>query len=169
MTNFLYLPPDSLGSTQLKQESVVNIVKTKFVRPPVARMVSLKTLTKAATYIAVGGITAALIMKVKLEDKIRRQPYYKESLKLLRSHQGAVQLLGQPIKDLSFDIGEESKKFGGGKIDSFAVPVRGQKSRGKYYFWAEMEGERWVIRRAELELENEPDRRLLIKAESQME
>ncbi|XP_049296647.1 uncharacterized protein LOC125770734 [Anopheles funestus] len=132
-------------------------------------MVSLKTLTKAATYIAVGGITAALIMKVKLEDKIRRQPYYKESLKLLRSHQGAVQLLGEPIKDLSFDLGEETKKFGGGKIDSFAVPVRGQKTRGKYYFWAEMEDDRWVIRRAELELANEPDRRLLIKADSQAE
>ncbi|XP_040160708.1 uncharacterized protein LOC120898645 [Anopheles arabiensis] len=128
-------------------------------------MVSLKTLTKTATYIAIGGITCAMIMKVKLEDKIRSQPYYKESLKLLRSHPGAVQLLGEPIKDLSFDYGEESRKFGGGRIDSFAVPVRGPKTRGKYYFWAEMQDERWVIRRAELELKNEPDRRLLIRAE----
>lgn len=78
---------------------------------------------------------------------------------------GAVQLLGEPIKDLSFDYGEESRKFGGGRIDSFAVPVRGPKTRGKYYFWAEMQDERWVIRRAELELKNEPDRRLLIRAE----
>ncbi|XP_050075871.1 uncharacterized protein LOC126563285 [Anopheles maculipalpis] len=132
-------------------------------------MVSLRTLTKAATYIAVGGITAAMIMKVKLEDKIRSQPYYKEALKLLRAHQGAIQLLGEPIKDLSFDLGEESKKFGGGKIDSFAVPVRGPKVRGKYYFWAEMQEDRWMIKRAELQLENEPDRRLLIKAESHME
>uniref|UniRef100_A0A182Q2J2 Cytochrome c oxidase assembly factor 1 homolog n=1 Tax=Anopheles farauti TaxID=69004 RepID=A0A182Q2J2_9DIPT len=132
-------------------------------------MVSLKTLTKAATYIAVGGISAALIMKVKLEDKIRSQPYYKESLKLLRSHPGAVQLLGEPIKDLSFDVGEESKKFGGGKIDSFSVPVRGRNTRGKYYFWAELQDDRWCIRRAELELDNEPDRRLLIKGEGQLE
>uniref|UniRef100_A0A182PDS0 Cytochrome c oxidase assembly factor 1 homolog n=1 Tax=Anopheles epiroticus TaxID=199890 RepID=A0A182PDS0_9DIPT len=132
-------------------------------------MVSLKTLTKAATYIAVGGITAAMIMKVKLEDKIRSQPYYKESLKLLRTHPGAVQLLGEPIKDLSFDLGEETKKFGDGKVDSFAVPVRGTKTRGKYYFWAEMEEDRWVIRRAELELNNEPDRRLLIKGAANRE
>uniref|UniRef100_A0A182NJU3 Cytochrome c oxidase assembly factor 1 homolog n=1 Tax=Anopheles dirus TaxID=7168 RepID=A0A182NJU3_9DIPT len=132
-------------------------------------MVSLKTLTKAATYIAVGGITAAMIMKVKLEDKIRSQPYYKDSLKLLRSHPGAVQLLGEPIKDLGFDVGEESKKFGGGKIDSFAVPVRGRNTRGKYYFWAELQDDRWCIRRAELELDSEPDRRLLIKGEAQLE
>ncbi|XP_053675598.1 uncharacterized protein LOC128725854 [Anopheles nili] len=129
-------------------------------------MVSLRTLTKTATYIAFGGITAALIMKVKLEDKIRRQPYYKDSLKLLRSHAGAVQLLGEPIKDLSFDVGEESPKFGGGKIDSFAVPVRGTLTRGKYYFWAEMQDDRWIIKRAELELQNEPDRRLVIKSEA---
>ncbi|XP_058054286.1 uncharacterized protein LOC131205972 [Anopheles bellator] len=129
-------------------------------------MVSLKTLGKTAMYIAIGGITAALVMKVKLEDKVRKQTYYKDSMKLLRSHAGAVQLLGEPIKDLSFDIGEESKKFGGGKVESFTVPVRGPKTKGKYYFWAELgSDERWVIKRAELELQNEPNRRLLIKGE----
>ncbi|XP_053664877.1 uncharacterized protein LOC128714026 [Anopheles marshallii] len=132
-------------------------------------MKSVKKLAKAAMYIAFGGITAAMVMKIKLEDKIRSQPYYKDALKLLRSHQGAVQLMGQPIKDLSFDYGEESKKFGGGKIDGFAVPVRGQKTRGKYYFWAEIQEQEWVISRAELELANEPDRRLLIKADSRTE
>ncbi|KFB48703.1 AGAP006140-PA-like protein [Anopheles sinensis] len=130
-------------------------------------MVSMKTLAKTATYIAVGGITAALIMKIKLEDKIRRQPYYKESLKLLRSHPGAIKLLGEPIKDLSFDLGEETKKFGGGKIDSFTIPVKGTNTRGKYYFWAELIDDQWTIKRAELELQNEPDRRLLIRAASE--
>ncbi|ETN59228.1 hypothetical protein AND_009194 [Anopheles darlingi] len=128
-------------------------------------MVSMKTLVKTAAYIAVGGITAALIMKVKLEDKIRQQPYYKDSLKLLRSHAGAIQLLGEPIKDLSFDMGIETQKFGGGKIDGFEVPVKGSLSRGKYYFWAELSDgqQQWIINRAELALASDPDRRLLIK------
>ncbi|XP_055530626.1 uncharacterized protein LOC129721738 [Wyeomyia smithii] len=126
-------------------------------------MVSMRTLVKTAAYIGVGGITAALFMKTKMEDRVRTQVYYRESLKLLRGHPGAIQLLGEPIKDLGFDFGEESKKYGNGKIDGFAVPVKGTKKRGKYYFWAEHKDNEWSITRAELELDKEPGRRLVIR------
>ncbi|XP_055609023.1 uncharacterized protein LOC129756234 [Uranotaenia lowii] len=126
-------------------------------------MVTTKTLFKAATYIAIGGISAAMIMKSKLEDRVRDQPYYRDSMKLLRAHAGAIQILGEPIKDMGFDFGEESKKFGDGKIDGFTVPVKGSKQKGKYYFWAEHHQDKWTITKAELELDNEPDRRLMIR------
>lgn len=117
--------------------------------------VSIRTLVKTATYIAIGGITAAMIMKSKLEDRVRSQPYYRDSLKLLRAHPGAVQLLGEPIKAMGFDFGEETKKFGDGKIDDFTLPVKGTQQRGKYHFWAEHKDDKWNITRAELELDEE--------------
>ncbi|XP_058835478.1 uncharacterized protein LOC131692443 [Topomyia yanbarensis] len=126
-------------------------------------MVAIRTLVKTATYIAIGGITAALIMKGKLEDRVRSQSYYRDSMKVLRSHPGAISLLGEPIKDMGFDFGVESEKYGDGKIDGFAVPVKGSNQRGKYYFWADHQNDKWIITRAELELDKEPGRRLVIR------
>uniref|UniRef100_A0A1Q3FDS1 Putative cytochrome oxidase complex assembly protein 1 n=1 Tax=Culex tarsalis TaxID=7177 RepID=A0A1Q3FDS1_CULTA len=127
--------------------------------------VALRTLVKTATYIAIGGISAALFMKFKLEDRVRAQPYYKDSMKLLRAHPGAISVLGEPIKDLGFDFGEEMKKFADGKIEGFVVPVKGANERGKLHFWAEHRGEKWQITRAELELDKDSDRRLLLRKE----
>ncbi|XP_058464423.1 uncharacterized protein LOC131438425 [Malaya genurostris] len=126
-------------------------------------MVAIKTLVKTAVYVGIGGISAALIMKMKLEEQVRGQAYYKESMKVLRSHPGAITLLGEPIKDLGFDFGVESQKYGQGKITGFAVPVKGSNQRGKYYFWADHAEDKWIITRAELELDKEPDRRLVIR------
>ncbi|XP_065088317.1 uncharacterized protein LOC135709832 [Ochlerotatus camptorhynchus] len=125
--------------------------------------IPLKTLVKTATYIAIGGITATLIMKSKLEDRIRSQPYYRDSLKLLRAHPGAIQVLGEPIKAMGFDMGEETKKYSDGKIDGFTVPVKGTNQRGKLHFWAEHREDKWNITRAELELDNDASRRLVIR------
>ncbi|XP_039437380.1 uncharacterized protein LOC120418915 [Culex pipiens pallens] len=125
--------------------------------------VSLRTLVKTATYIGIGGISAALYMKFKLEDRVRAQPYYKDSLKLLRAHPGAISVLGEPIKDMGFDFGVEMNKFADGKIDGFVVPVKGVNQRGKLHFWAENRDEKWHITRAELELDKDPDRRLLLR------
>ncbi|EAT33963.1 AAEL013782-PA [Aedes aegypti] len=125
--------------------------------------IPMRTLVKTATYIAIGGITAALLMKSKLEDRVRMQPYYRESLKLLRAHPGAIQLLGEPIKEMGFDFGEESKKYGEGKIEDFTLPVKGTQQRGKLHFWAERKDDQWHITRAELELNKDADRRLVIR------
>ncbi|XP_055629480.1 uncharacterized protein LOC129770583 [Toxorhynchites rutilus septentrionalis] len=126
-------------------------------------MVAIKTLGKTAIYIAIGGITATMFMKLKLESRVRDQPYYRESMKILRAHPGAITLLGEPIKDMGFDFGEQSKKYNDGKIDGFSVAVKGTNQRGKLHFWAEHKEDKWNITRAELELDSEPDRRLLIQ------
>ncbi|XP_053688302.1 uncharacterized protein LOC128737651 [Sabethes cyaneus] len=125
-------------------------------------MVTMRTLVKTAAYIGIGGITAVLFLKGRMEDRVRSQVYYKDSLKLLRKHPGAITLLGEPIKDLGFDFGQESQKYGDGRIEGFEVPVKGRNQRGKYYFWAEHKDDKWNITRAELELNKEPGRRLLI-------
>nr|XP_019528665.2 uncharacterized protein LOC109400633 [Aedes albopictus] len=125
--------------------------------------IPLKTLVKTATYIAIGGITAAIYMKSKLEDRVRTQPYYRESVRLLRAHPGAIQLLGEPIKEMGFDIGEETKKYGEGKIEDFTLPVKGSQQRGKLHFWAERKDDKWNVTRAELELDSDASRRLVIR------
>ncbi|XP_019528665.3 uncharacterized protein LOC109400633 [Aedes albopictus] len=125
--------------------------------------IPLKTLVKTATYIAIGGITAAIVMKSKLEDRVRTQPYYRESVRLLRAHPGAIQLLGEPIKEMGFDIGEETKKYGEGKIEDFTLPVKGSQQRGKLHFWAERKDDKWNVTRAELELDSDASRRLVIR------
>ncbi|CAO1341163.1 unnamed protein product [Diamesa tonsa] len=124
-------------------------------------MVSNRTLAKAATYLAVGGFTSIMWMRFQLQDKIRKQEYFKESMKLLRSHKGAIQVLGEPIKDAGFDIGQPN--YADSEKAHFEVKVKGSKERGALFFWSERIEDKWNITRAELELKNDPDKRLVIK------
>ncbi|CAO1344376.1 unnamed protein product [Diamesa hyperborea] len=124
-------------------------------------MVSNRTLAKAATYLAVGGFTSIMWMRFQLQDKIRKQEYFKESMKLLRSHKGAIQVLGEPIKDAGFDIGHPN--YADSEKAHFEVKVKGSKERGALFFWSERIDDKWNITRAELELKNDPDKRLVIK------
>lgn len=87
----------------------------------------------------------------------------KSSFRSMKSFSGAISVLGEPIKDMGFDFGVEMNKFADGKIDGFVVPVKGVNQRGKLHFWAENRDEKWHITRAELELDKDPDRRLLLR------
>ncbi|CAO1309658.1 unnamed protein product [Diamesa serratosioi] len=124
-------------------------------------MVSNRTLAKAATYLAVGGFTSIMWMRFQLQDKIRKQEYFKESMKMLRSHKGAIQVLGEPIKDAGFDIGHPN--YADSEKAHFEIKVKGSKERGAFFFWSERIDEKWNITKAELELKNDPEKRLVIK------
>lgn len=99
-------------------------------------------------------------------DRIRGYNYYKDALKKLRTHAGAIHYLGEPIKDKSFKLSDAENNFSDGKTARFKIPVSGPKDRGTYYFWAERENNEWAIKKAELELKSKPDSRMVIVKET---
>ncbi|PSN36600.1 hypothetical protein C0J52_15611 [Blattella germanica] len=131
-------------------------------------MVSNRTLAKIAAY---GGIVAAstgFYLHWKLQDRLRNEEYYKEAMKILRNHQSAVYLLGEPIKAGNVDLGNSSGNFCDGNHAQFEIPVKGPKSKGTLFFWAGKDDiqQKWNVRRLELGLVEDPNRRLLIKGDS---
>ncbi|CAH2099911.1 unnamed protein product [Euphydryas editha] len=106
--------------------------------------------------------TTGFYLQNRLIDKVRNFDYYKDALKILRKHPGAVHFLGEPIKDKKFKLSDNQNNFSDGATAKFCVPVSGQKERGFYYFWAEKLDDKWSIVKAELELKSKPDERLVI-------
>lgn len=72
-------------------------------------------------------------------------------------------MLGEPIKNMGFDIGD-ANNASDGQTANFEVAVKGSKDRGKIFFWARRNEESdWLIDRLELELKSQPDKRFVIK------
>lgn len=53
-------------------------------------MVTNRTLAKIATYGAVGCISSVMYMRHKIQERVRNTDYFKEALKVLRSHKGII-------------------------------------------------------------------------------
>lgn len=53
-------------------------------------MVSNKTLAKVAVYGAVGCISAVMFMRHKIQERVRSADYFKEAMKIVRSHPGSL-------------------------------------------------------------------------------
>ncbi|XP_073944141.1 cytochrome c oxidase assembly factor 1 homolog [Choristoneura fumiferana] len=124
--------------------------------------ISNRTLVQIAAW---GGIivsTTGFYLQHRLIDKVRENDYYKNALKRLRTHPGAVYYLGEPIKDKRFKITDPENNFADDKIARFRVPVSGPKDRGTYSFFAEKVDEEWKLMKAELELKSKPDAKLTI-------
>lgn len=112
-----------------------------------------------------GGIVVAstgFFLQNKLVDRVRNYDYYKDALKILRRHPGAVHFLGEPIKDKKFKLSDAENNSWSQNTAKFKVPVTGQKEKGIYYFTAEKTDDKWLIVKAELELKSKPDERLVI-------
>lgn len=142
---------------------------------------SNRTLGNICVYGAVASISAVMYMRWKMEDRVKSSDYYKLALKGLRSHQGAVGLLGEPIKDSGIDLGNANNNCNAEKA-YFEVSVRGSKDKGKeyrvnqeliltnrfstgtLYFWAYNQPDNgWLIDRLELETKLNPEKRFLLK------
>lgn len=84
---------------------------------------------------------------------------------------GAVQLLGEPIKEHGFDLGKSQSNFCTTTAAQFEVKVRGPKDKGTMFFWADRDPiaveqkttSEWNISRLELEVNSIPDRRMIVK------
>lgn len=112
-----------------------------------------------------GGIivsSTGFYLQTVLVDRVRGYTYYKDALKKLRTHTGAIHYLGEPIKDKRFKLSDAENNFSDGNTAKFQIPVSGPLERGTYHFWAERKDNEWIITRAELDLKSKPDARLLI-------
>lgn len=76
---------------------------------------------------------------------------------------GAKSLLGEPIKETSFELGNPNYV----DVDKayFEVNVKGPKDKGILYFYARKVSEEahWDVFKVELELKSDSSRRLVIK------
>ncbi|XP_067005726.1 cytochrome c oxidase assembly factor 1 homolog [Anabrus simplex] len=131
-------------------------------------MVTNRTLAKIATYGAVVTITTGVYVNWKVQDGLKSSQYFKDSLKLLRTHQGAVELLGEPMKSGNLNLGDPEHNHCDGFKAQFEVPVKGPKNSGTLFLWAKRETpqQQWIVSRLELELKNDPSRRLIIRGDS---
>lgn len=121
-------------------------------------------LVKIATIGGLATITMGLAYQWKLNDNIRQTEYYKEALLTLRSHKPAVYLLGEPIKVGTIDVTDEEKNYTKQKEARYEVPVKGPKDKGNLIFLAEkLEGDKWVVKRIELQLNSDRGKRLIVK------
>lgn len=78
---------------------------------------------------------------------------------------GAIKLLGEPITEHGFDVGDNDKNVVDKHRAKLMVSVKGPKDKAYMFFWAERPDEQaeWLIKRMELALKSAPDRLLLIK------
>lgn len=84
-------------------------------------------------------------------------------MKILRNHEGSKYLLGEPIRETGFDIGDPN--YANNLSAHFEVKVRGSQNSGTMYFWADRptDNDKWQISRLELELKNDDKRLLVVK------
>ncbi|XP_068143800.1 cytochrome c oxidase assembly factor 1 homolog [Drosophila tropicalis] len=132
---------------------------------PTIRIPSNRTLGKICVYGAVASISAVMFMRWKLEDRVRNENYYKLAIQAVRSHKGAVSLLGEPIKESGFDMSDINNSCNAEKAQ-FEVSVRGSKDKGTVFFWASKSDNGWLIDRLELETKQNPNKRFLLKKSS---
>lgn len=74
-----------------------------------------------------------------------------------------MKLLGSPIKDTSFELGDESKNSCNDQNAKFEVCVKGPKDRGTMFFWSTKKEGGWNLDRMELEVKSQKDKRFIIK------
>lgn len=78
-----------------------------------------------------------------------------------------MSLLGEPIKNMGFDVGDPQNNCDGQNAH-FEVAVKGSKERGKMIFSATRNEEKgWLVNSLALELKSQPDRRYIVKADNQ--
>jgi len=90
--------------------------------------------TKAMVGIAAaGGLVigvTGLNLHSRLQSKIKQHTYVRQSLKILRQHEGAKYLLGTPIKDFNADLAQYQDNYTTEEEARFKVGVSGSKGEG---------------------------------------
>lgn len=124
---------------------------------------SRRTLGSLCICGALASISGLAYMRWRLEDQVRRTEYYQLAIQQLRQHSGAVDLLGEPIKESGFSLSNEKNRCDGDKAQ-LQVAVQGSKDKGTVYFWAiNSQKQGWLIDRLELETKQHPNTRFLLK------
>lgn len=124
------------------------------------------TLVKIAALGGMATCTMGLLWRYKVNENICKTEYYRDAMKTLRAHKGAIYLLGEPIKDYLLDISDKESNYTTAENAHYQVPVKGPKDKGKLYFWAKknINDDMWTVNRIELELKSDKSKRLLVKS-----
>ncbi|KAH8233917.1 hypothetical protein KR032_003879 [Drosophila birchii] len=124
---------------------------------------SRRTFGTFCIFGALASMTSLAYMRWRLEDQVRSTEYYQMAIQQLRQHSGAVDLLGEPIKDGGFSLSNEKNRCDEDKAQ-LQVAVQGSKDKGTVYFWATNSQKKgWLIDRLELETKQHPNTRYLLK------
>lgn len=94
------------------------------------RLPQLSTLVKSSVYVCIAGLTSVMYMRSKLKERIRNEDYYRNALKILRAHKGAIGILGEPIKEYGFDLTDPEHNYCDGVRAAFEVVINGTKDKG---------------------------------------
>lgn len=60
-------------------------------------------------------------------------------------------------------MGDQHRNYSDGKNARFEVSLKGSKQKGTVFFWAVNEENKWNVHRMELQLKDDPTKRLFIK------
>ncbi|KAH8269330.1 hypothetical protein KR018_004620 [Drosophila ironensis] len=112
---------------------------------------------------ALASISLVAFLRWRLEDQVRRTEYYQMAIQQLRQHTGAVGLLGEPIRESGFSLSNQKNRCDGEQAQ-MQVTVHGPKDKGTVFFWASNNPKKgWLIDRLELETQQHPNKRFLLK------
>lgn len=91
----------------------------------------MQTLRGVAVVTALAGISGCVYLQIKATDNIGQSPFFREAFKILRADESARKLLGQPIRQLGFDITNKDNHCDG-KHAQYHVRVRGPNDKGDF-------------------------------------
>lgn len=102
------------------------------------------------------------IFTQRLSESLKNCLIYKEALTILKTHEGAIEFLGEPIDDVAPRLNNSSMFFDGST--EFVVNVSGPKSKGKLFVTALGESiEKLKLNTIQLQIGNDTNKRLVIK------
>ncbi|XP_071791794.1 cytochrome c oxidase assembly factor 1 homolog [Asterias amurensis] len=114
---------------------------------------SLPTLGKIAVY---GGVLSAFgsgYFYKRIQEKLASGSYYSQSMKILRQHPGAAEILGHPIRSKFLDLGDKFNVVSATEAN-IAIPVKGKNRKGTLYTWSTRQGEDWEVKKIQLKLKD---------------
>ncbi|XP_022110819.1 cytochrome c oxidase assembly factor 1 homolog [Acanthaster planci] len=114
-------------------------------------MMSLSTLKKIAAYGGVVSVLGAGYFFKRIQDGLAAGSYYSQSMKILREHPGASEVLGHPIRSKFLNLGDPFNVVNSAEA-KLAIPVKGSKRRGTLYTWSDRQGLGWEVRKLQLQL-----------------
>ncbi|KAL3288032.1 hypothetical protein HHI36_002484 [Cryptolaemus montrouzieri] len=121
---------------------------------------------------AIGGIltcSMGMALQYKLSNNVKQTEFYKESMNLVRHNKAAIHFLGEPIKDATIEMVNSNVNYLTDTEGKYEVKLKGSKQKGKLYIYIKKEKNEGIqnfkLDHVELELKNQPDKRLLIRNE----
>ncbi|GAB6024167.1 hypothetical protein CHUAL_008871 [Chamberlinius hualienensis] len=124
---------------------------------------SLRLLTK----IAVGGAIFTAVTGVFMENmigyRLKQGSFYTQSMSIIRSSSAVKELMGEPIRDLSINLGNKTNRVDNTKAN-LQVELKGPKTSGVALIEAERANtdEDWKLKRLEMTFDSQPDKKLVV-------